>query len=482
MIIIINGYCAYKVSIAERLIQVFNIRKKISFSQDRELELTSIMAILDEVGTGDLRKRINASELGASPQIEELSQKINYLIDEYESAFKSTTQGLTKVVSATYEELKVIRVQNEGLTEQVEQIREITSAVNNTAQSIEGVAIATTAEITTSALEAKSSSHASVASVKEMLEQINIIKTSFNILREENEEQKKYVVEIGQITDIIGHIAKQTNLLALNAAIEAARAGEAGRGFAVVAQEVRKLAERTQLSVQDIAAKVSNLTEQTLITTSHIENLSSSTDEAASKATVIEEALDKLIISIEKTEQQVENIGPMVQEQSATFEEIAATIDNISDTYAKTVEHSVESARKLRGTGILVEGMRNDTLRFKVNLTPVELINLAITDHQLWIWRIDSMIINNDKLDSHVAGDFKGCRLGQWFNTELASKDRNEVQKIYRTHVDFHALAENAVMAMNSGRKDEALQYLGEMHVLSDQLVKMLRELQMVVE
>ncbi|HWV17080.1 MAG TPA: methyl-accepting chemotaxis protein [Rhodocyclaceae bacterium] len=196
--------------------------------------------------------------------------------------------------------------------------------------------------------EAEKGAEVILATVERMNHIADTVRTSADAIT----NLKTLSETISSTVTVIKEVADQTNLLALNAAIEAARAGEQGRGFAVVADEVRKLAERTAKSTEEIASLLGRVQDGAV-------NASRSMDDAVEAVTAGVESARSAGDAIERIQNgandmvgMVAEITDAVKEQSVASTHIAQEVERIAQM---AEENSAESANTADGARQLDE-------------------------------------------------------------------------------------------------------------------------------
>ena len=179
---------------------------------------------------------------------------------------------------------------------------------------------------------------------KKDMEQISTgmgnIYSSISVLSEQISKVGESISQIGNMVNMIVEVAEETNLLSLNASIEAARAGEAGRGFSVVAEQIGKLAVNSSAAADEISkltVEIQDTVEKALV------HMNTSVDEVQENVGVVSEAsaaFEGLYEKVEETSHRVKQMIELVNKVDA----VSVQMEEISQSQLQATEQIVQSA------------------------------------------------------------------------------------------------------------------------------------------
>lgn len=347
------------------------------FSRVLTANIRRLTSAGDRISLGDLSEDIQLKGNKFPDETGDLANAMNHIQESLRAlvgdirgiAFKvaSSAQalsGTSQEVSASSQEVAgTVEQISKGAETQAEMVEQSNRLFKEIAVSIRLVA--------TSAKKVAESAHQTVETAQSgsalAATSLNSIRQVLSEVESSGQQMVTFIAKLQKISkfvEVINGIAQKTNLLALNATIEAARAGEYGRGFAVVAEEIRKLADSTTLSADEITNLVEGVRsegQQVQSTmTQVIEEMESSreavdrTDQAfllitqnaettQNKANSIAELADQQISSAERITLAIDEIDKVVSDNAAATEQVSAATQEQS----ASMEELAQAAKEL---------------------------------------------------------------------------------------------------------------------------------------
>ena len=270
-------------------------------------------------------------------QLLSTSQILGTAADNTNGTMSQVQQAVSLVVDNSSEQAKNSRNTSDHMKIMGENITETTAEVQNLDQN---------ATFMHSSSENASATLEKLCGINEQVEQM------LAQVQQQTNRTNDSVQKIQQATTIISSIAEETNLLSLNASIEAARAGESGRGFAVVAGQIKKLAEQSDQSSQEIEQIASTLIRDSSLAVESMQSMqqiiTSQSESMAETQNIVKEVLGEINSSM----QSIKQIKASTQRLEDSRNEVVQAVGELSGI----AEENVESTKKTYdGTQEVVE-------------------------------------------------------------------------------------------------------------------------------
>ncbi|MDW6004948.1 methyl-accepting chemotaxis protein [Vibrio mangrovi] len=313
-------------------------------------------------GDGDLTQRL---EVHSNDDLGQIAGGINQFIGNLQEMMLEI-QNASGQLQNSIGDMKQLSEHNSAILRnhvvETEQVVTAIEEMNATAESMATDA-ANTANLTQQANDTSAESRQIVAQSQSTVSAlISDVETSSTHIQHMSDETQS----IHSILNVIGDIAEQTNLLALNAAIEAARAGEQGRGFAVVADEVRNLASRTKKSTEEIEEALSRLLKGTEAIVGSMEHTRQRCQETSAGSENVAVSLETMTDFVSKINDLSTQIATAAEEQSSVTHEVSRNMSALNDIVNELDTNGQKSLSGMEDITSVNHNLINIVGRFKL--------------------------------------------------------------------------------------------------------------------